>query len=532
MSRLARLARLASRISVRMLAFNVLLVFLPAAGVLYLDVYEKQLLRAQERSMVQQGRVLAAALSEREAFGASDAEDILIEMAQRITARIRVLDSEGRLLADSSLLGPRREPGDEQGDAAPGARSHWLYRLGAGLFNLPNRLLRGSASKAIGREFYTPDAPFRGVEVEAAMAGRYGAATRVSPGQRSVTLYSAIPVRGAEGALGVVLVSQSTLRLLQDLYEVRLAVFQVFLASLAVAAVLSLLVSTTIARPLRRLQREASAVLDRRGRLIGRFRGSNRRDEIGDLARALEDLSRRLEQRIGFIESFAADLTHTFKNPLASIRSATQLLSECEDPVQRERFLHMVERAVARLEGLLSTAREISLIDSQLGEEQRVEIPLAALLSELVEGFRLRATPRLIYQLAVPDQEIYVSASPERLAQVFENVLDNARSFSPEGGTVWVRLERQAGKAVVTIRDEGPGVPEEHLQGIFARFFSLRGSEAQTPDGAATGSSEMEHAGLGLAIARAVVEGYGGAISVRNANPGGAVFEVRLDALR
>lgn len=532
MSRMARLATLASRISVRMLAFNVLLVFLPAAGVLYLDVYEKQLLRAQERSMVQQGRVLAAALAEREAFGAADAEDILIEMAQRITARIRVLDGEGRLLADSSLLGPRREPGEEPGDVSRGARAHWLYRLGAALYSLPSRLLRGSASSTVGREFYSPDAPFRGVELEAALAGRYGAATRLSPGQRSVTLYSAIPVRSIQGVSGVVLVSQSTLRLLQDLYEVRLAVFQVFLASLAVAAVLSLLVSTTIARPLRRLQHEASAVLDRRGRLIGRFRGSSRRDEIGDLARALEELSRRLEQRIGFIESFAADLTHTFKNPLAAIRSATQMLSESEDPLQRERFLHMVERSVARLEGLLSTAREISLIDSQMGEEQRVAVPLAALLSELVDGFRLRATPRLVYRFEAPDPEIRVSASPERLVQVFENLLDNARSFSPEGSTVWLRLERQADQAVVTVRDEGPGVPEEHLQGIFARFFSLRGAEARKARGEGTLSSDMEHTGLGLAIARAVVEGYSGAISVRNATPRGAIFEVRLDALR
>ena len=113
MWRFPAVGRLASRISVRMLAFNLLLVFLPAAGFLYLDVYERQLLRAQEHSMVQQGRILAAALSEREGFGADDAEDILLEMGQRITARIRVLDSEGRLLADSSQLGPRREPGDD-----------------------------------------------------------------------------------------------------------------------------------------------------------------------------------------------------------------------------------------------------------------------------------------------------------------------------------------------------------------------------------------------------------------------------------
>jgi two-component system sensor histidine kinase ChvG len=514
-----------------MLAFNLLLVFLPAAGFLYLDVYERQLLRAQEHSMVQQGRILAAALSERRGFDAEAAEDILLEMGQRITARIRVLDAEGLLLADSSLLGPRREPGDEGDAALPGARSRWLYRLGAGLFRLHGRLFGGSAAEAVSREFYSPDAPFEGTEVRAALAGRYGAATRISPGQRSVTLYSAIPVRDGDAVVGVALVSQSTLRLLQDLYEVRLAVFRVFLASVAVAAVLSLLVSTTIARPLRRLRREASAVLDRRGRLTGRFRGSARRDEIGDLARALEELSLRLEQRIGFIESFAADLTHTFKNPLASIRSATQLLCESENAAERERFLRMVERAVARLERLLSTVREISLIDSQLEEEERTPVPLGELLSELVEGFRLRGAGTLSYEVALPGQELYVLASPERLVRVFENVLDNARSFSPEGGTVKVRLERSGDEARVTIHDQGPGIPEQHLAGIFTRFFSFR-EEPGEPPGSETPGADEEHTGLGLAIARAIIDGYGGSISARNSAEGGAVFEIRLDASR
>jgi two-component system sensor histidine kinase ChvG len=513
-----------------MLAFNLLLVFLPAAGFLYLDVYETQLLRAQERSMVQQGRILAAALSEREAFGSGDAEDILFEMGQRITARIRVLDGEGGLLADSSRLGPRREPGDDSGAEAPGARSRWLYRLGAGLFRLHDRVLGGSSSEPVSRDFYSPDAPFQGVEVKAALAGRYGAATRISPGQRSVTLYTAIPVRRGGDVVGVALVSQSTLRLLQDLYEVRLAIFEVFLASVAVAAVLSLLVSTTIARPLRRLREEASALLDRRGRLTGRFRGSARRDEIGDLARGLEELSQRLEQRIGFIESFAADLTHTFKNPLASIRTATQLLSESEDAAERERFLGMVERAVARLERLLSTVREISMIDSQLEEEQRTEVPLGELLSELVEGFRLSGTEMLTYDIELPGDETYVSASPERLVRVFENVLDNARSFSPKNGTVRVRLERRAGEALVTVRDQGPGIPEQHLPGIFARFFSFR-DEAGPQGGPDASAADTEHTGLGLAIARAIIDGYGGSISARNSPQEGAIFEIRLDAL-
>lgn len=189
----------------------------------------------------------------------------------------------------------------------------------------------------------------------------------------------------------------------------------------------------------------------------------------------------------------------------------------------------MVERAVARLERLLSTVREISLIDSQLEEEGRAPVPLGALLSELLDGFRLRGVGLLTYELALPGEEVRVSASPDRLVRVFENVLDNARSFSPDHGTVWVRLEHGAGEARVTIRDQGPGIPEQHLHGIFTRFFSFR-EEAAVRGGARP--SEAEHTGLGLAIARAIVDGYGGSISARNSPDGGAIFEIRLDALR
>ena len=128
------LGRFLSRISIRLLAFNVLLVFLPAAGLLYLDTYERQLLDAQERALVQQGRLLAAALSGGENLQAADAQRVLVQLNRRLDARLRVVDRDGRLLADSSALGPRREEGDEAvgGVSPPGdLRTSLLYRLGS-----------------------------------------------------------------------------------------------------------------------------------------------------------------------------------------------------------------------------------------------------------------------------------------------------------------------------------------------------------------------------------------------------------------
>ncbi|MFL6289844.1 MAG: sensor histidine kinase, partial [Thermoanaerobaculia bacterium] len=413
----------------------------------------------------------------------------------------------------------------------PEARQKLVYRAGAWLYKLPLRLSTWLGAPQPPTDPESAYRPLESREVQAALAGRYGAATRRSSGgQRSLTLYSAIPVRSQGRVVGAVVVSQSTFRILGALYEVRLGIFRVFLGSVAAAVVLTLLVSTTIARPLRQLRNEAAVLLDRRGRLRGRFRGSRRRDEIGDLARALAELTRRLEAHLAFIESFASDVSHEFKNPLASIRTATELLAEVEDPTDRQRFLAMVQKEVARMEGLLSGVREITEIDAQLESEKTRTVALDGLLREIVEGRCLRADNQIEIKLEAPLEPVLVRASPERLTQVFENLLDNAASFSPAGGTVEVRLTREDGSGVVSclvvVDDRGPGIPETHLDRIFDRFFRYRPDEPVSRTEARNG-----HTGLGLAIVKAIVDGYGGSIAARNRPDGGARFEVRLPAL-
>ena len=230
-----------SRISLRLLAFNVLLVFLPVGGVLFLDTYERHLLVAQERTMAQEGRLLAAAIEARDRLDGADAERILVQLGQRHLARLRLVDINGGVLADSALLGPRLENGDTADDPSevPDAgESSFLYRLGS----LPFRLLRGTSREtSTDHDADVSDASgdlLSRPEVRSALEGRYGAATRISPPpRRSVTLHIAIPVRIDGVVEGAVLVSQSTGRILQALDAVRLDVFKVFLLSLGAAVV-------------------------------------------------------------------------------------------------------------------------------------------------------------------------------------------------------------------------------------------------------------------------------------------------------
>ena len=512
--------RFLSPITLRLLAFNLLLVFLPAAGFLYLDTYERQMLAAQERSMVQQGRSLAAALSGQGETWSEQAGPLLKRLQRRTEARLRVIDRDGTLLADSSLMGP--QAGGAAATAESSLRDSPLYRAGALLTHLVPGRFRRPAPLGNDAAFYTTSNFLEGREVVAALAGRYGAATRISAGgQRSVTLYSALPVRRGNDVVGVVLVSQSTFRILESLYEVRLGVFKVFLATVVVAVVLSLLVATTIARPLRRLARQAREVVDRRGRLRGHFKGSKKRDEIGDLARSLENLTHRLEHHIQFIESFASDVSHELKNPLTAVRTATELLSEAETAEERERFLDIVHGEVARMENLLSEVREISLIDAQLEDEAVEPIDFSQLVARIAEGFNLRPEVGGRIRCRRAESPAPVAASAERLTQVVENLLENALSFSPDGEAVDVAVETDGGRHRLSVADRGPGIPPEHRAAVFRRFFSYRPGEQ---------GSQRQHAGLGLAIVKTIAESYGGRVSAHGREGGGARIEVELPA--
>jgi two-component system sensor histidine kinase ChvG len=520
--------RIFTGIRPRLLAFNLLLVFLPLFGFLSLDVYEHRLLRSQERSMVQQARLLAAALSTAEA---ADPGDVIVNLQGRLDARLRVVDTEGNLLADSSRMPPTPAPDDTPAsdEYAPGkkpTRERLLYRVGAWFYRIYARIFEPPTPALESAEFYGGARKLDGPEIQAALDGKYGSATRVSAaGQRSVTLYSAVPFRRDGKIAGAVLVSQSTYRILQDLYAERLALFRVVLVSVAVAGLLSFVVAATIARPLRNLRDEAEAILDRRGRLTGGFQGSHRTDQIGDLARALQELTRRLDARMKTLETFAADVSHELRNPLTSIRTAAEMAAEVDDDAERRRFLDIVQRDIARMESLLAGVRDIASIDARMDREAKENVPLDRLLAEIVDSFNVRERGRVRFRLESPVTST-VRGSTDRISRIFENLLDNAAGFSPDGGEVLVRLERHDSVAVVRVADQGPGIPGGHMERIFERFFTYRPEAADS-----RGDLDGGHSGLGLAIAAAIAEGYGGRITAGNREGGGAEFQVRLPAV-
>ena len=248
----------------------------------------------------------------------------------------------------------------------------------------------------------------------------------------------------------------------------------------------------------------------------------SRGDEIGLLARALSDMSLALRARIDATEAFAADVTHEMKNPLASLRSAVEGLDRVKDPKLAAQLLAIVREDVHRLDRLITDISDASRLDAQLSRAKFEPVDVIALIAGLLDQRHARGVDRgITITFSHPDlADAFVLGEGARIERVFENLVDNALSFSPDGSQVAIAAERVGDGLVVRIDDAGPGVPDEAREAIFRRFQSIR------PASEAFG----RHSGLGLAIARTIVEAHQGRIAVESRPDGddGARFVVHL----
>lgn len=516
----------------RILSFNLLLVFLPALGFFYLDSYEKQLLVAQERSMVQQGRFAAAAL-EGSLLTQQGAQSYLLKLRQRHEARIRILDEKGKLLADSSSLGPNRILPEVNSPTSLRAnydqlakeilpQDSLLYRLAIAPIRFWRRYIRVQPSP-VPMDFDGLNFG-EALEVQAALKGQYGARTRVlGLSDPSVYLYSALPILGEEeqAVQGVVLVSQSTFRILINLYELRLDNLRFVLLGALAALILTLITSWTVIRPLRELSIKASTLMSPEGRLLGVFPTSKANHEIGLLTRSLHELSSKLNKQMAFIESFSQDLSHELKNPLSSMAAALEILQSTKADSKQGDFLGILDSEVQRMFTMIHSLRQLSLVDSGLensGEGCEPEAVLRGALNRLTLRF-----PQLTFSKTEKPLEEgleqgslpLVALREGVLAQVLDNLLDNAAGFHRGSEALEVVTGWVEGAWKLAIRDQGPGFPPEDAQKIFDRFYSSRKNDNGL------------HTGLGLAVVKAIVEGCGGTIRAENANPG-AIFRLSL----
>jgi two-component system sensor histidine kinase ChvG len=344
--------------------------------------------------------------------------------------------------------------------------------------------------------------------VKAALSGRYGATTRFWRDRGTLYLFSALPLVIGDKIEGVVYVTRSTNPVRAAMYRLRSKLLAVLLGALGATVVLSLFLAKTISEPLCRLTRIAQRIADgdRTQRLI-----LERRDEVGQLARAFDAMERRLDQRARAVAELAADISHEFKSPLAGIRGAAELLADgaAEDPEARVRFLNNILTDAHRLDRLVSRLLELSRVEADVGKSERFDYE--ALVREVAARSRGPA-PVEVRFLA---RTTHLAGRRGHLSAVLTNLLDNAQQHAYAGTAVELYVGAGPGGALRTsVRNFGPAIPEANFAKIWDRFFTTRGEAGGT--------------GLGLPIVRAAIEAHGGRVSVTSRPSDGTTFTFDL----
>jgi len=548
------------------------IVFLNVAGLLALSIginflseFRAGLIDARVQSLLVQGQIIAGAIAASatvetdssltidpdklielhpgESYGPSEealygidfpinperVAPVLRRLVSPTKTRARIYDRDGVLLVDSRNLFGR---GDVLRFDLPPPNAEKPGLIERTLIGLRRWLGRGDLP--IYHELGASNG--RGYpEVAQALNGQSASIVRISE-RGDVIVSVAVPVQRFRAVRGVLMLSTQGADI-DDMVEAeRLAILKVFLVATAVMVVLSILLAGTIAEPVRRLADAAESVRRRiRSRVeIPDF--TTRRDEIGHLSGTLRDMTNALYSRIEAIESFAADVAHELKNPLTSLRSAVETLPVARTEESRGRLLNIIQHDVQRLDRLISDISDASRLDAELQRQESAPVDLAKLLNTLVgvanevkRDGGVKVTLRFEGGGA-STRAFEVPGHDSRLGQVVDNLIENARSFSPAGGTVRVTCRRFKNNIEILVDDDGPGVRPDAFEKVFERFYTDRPHQGFG-----------QNSGLGLSISKQIVEAHGGAIWVEN-RPGspdeqgeetvaGARFIVRLPAV-
>lgn len=427
--------------------------------------------------------------------------------------RARIYDQDGLLILDSANIYARGEI----------LRRITKPQEGTGffLFDWWNDLMAWLPGDDFPQyQEYGADEGKRYPEVAAALGGAPSAIVRVD-NKHQLVVSVAVPVQRVRATVGVLLLSTQPGEIDQIDTAERWGILRIALVAAGVTIILSLLLAGTIAGPLRRLSAAAEKV---QASMTSRAEipdFSDRTDEVGHLSKALRSMTSALYNRIEAIERFAADVAHELKNPLTSLRSAVETLPRAKRPEDRERLNAIIQHDVRRLDRLISDISNASRLDAELARQHAERVDVEKLAETMVSIQKDLAASRkvdVVMEKRSGRHAPITMGHDSRLAQVLNNLIDNAVSFSPEGGTVRVAVVTTEDTITVTVSDEGPGIRGD-VSRIFQRFYTDR------PDGEHFG----DHSGLGLSISRQIVDALKGTITAQNrTDRSGAIFEVTL----
>ena len=534
-----RRRRLVSPLTRRILAVNIIALLIPVGGLLYQGPYRDGLVDAELESLRTQGEIISGALGEgaialtitgQQYIELARARHIIRRVSAPTRVRARLFLPSGEMVADS-----RRLPGTmssvqvEVLPIVPPDRPAFDWILA------PLDWLAGLIAAQPHYDYYEEKPAQRAEqfpEVLHALSGDIIGVARYATEKRDgrLILTVALPIQRYRQVTGALLLSKESTEIDSAIRNVRQVVLALFGGALVFTILVSFYLAGTIVHPIKRLAVAAERVRHGFGRDTQQIPDfTERGDEIGDLSGALREMTDALHQRMEAIERFAADVSHEIKNPLTSLRSAVETAARIKDPGQQAQLMAIILQDVQRLNRLITDISDASRLDAELSRAQSGPVSIARMLDALADLHRTTATdgsPRLTVEIdGSANEDLPVTGLEDRLVQVFRNLIANAVSFSPPGGTIAIHGSRSGKVVEVTIEDEGPGLPAGKLEAIFDRFYSER------PKAEKFGM----HSGLGLSISKQIVEAHGGSIRAENrtdedGNVRGARFVVRLPA--
>jgi len=509
---------------------NLLGLIILIIGALTMNQFSRGLIDAKIDNLHSQSRLIANLIGD-QATGIEVTPKLDEDAARRIIARIdvpdktriRLYDGNGSIVADSNRL----DDSVEIGQLAPVVNylepldrtEPWWIRLQSWSDNWINNWRVFRKNREEKQRFLERD-------IKSALLGETIAGEQYEDKELIVAV--AIPVKRVEDIQGVLVFETHDVGTI--LASQRQGLTPIILIAIMASILSALSLTLFIALPIRRLARAAEQVVrssDKRDVIPDL---SDRRDEIGDLSIVLREMTNGLYTRIDDIAKFAADVAHEIKNPLTSLRSASETLRGAKTKERREKLIDIIEQDVSRMDRLITDISKASRMDAALAKEKLVPMDLHKFLSDITDFYTQTRREVTVDVVLVSHKNeadpVIIHALENSLGQVLRNLIDNALTFSPDNknakenkaqeNKASVRLSynrsqnEHEGTVTIHVDDDGPGIPESDLDMIFKRFYTQR------PKGAAFG----DHSGLGLAICRQIMSAHGGTITASNRKNG------------
>lgn len=525
-TRLGRLSRVfGSRIARLIFASNLAGLAVLIVGAMVLNEMRAGFVVAKKDDLEGQAQIFSNLLNENATIG-KPAPELQVDPARGVirslnlpaSVRAVVALPDGEIVGDSFFLSDRVDVRALPPVQEPGT----VNRIGAGMSDwaagIFSALMPDRGGDAVRTQSYEE-------EFAIAAGGGEAASQRFSDrGQRVISV--SVPIQHVSAVVGVLTVEAS------DIDEIiraeRAALFPFIAVAVLVAFITSSLLTLGIARPLRHLAVSADRIRAGSSERLSLPQLSRRKDEIGQLAGSMEAMTEALFERIVANERFAADVAHELKNPLTSIRSAVETLERVQDnPEAMDRLSSVIAKDVQRLDRLITDISNASRLEAEITRTPTERLDISRFLGDIVSTYEALSDERgikVFFRDRTMGAGLLVRGREGPLGQVFRNLIDNARSFSPENSEVVVTLSQTSDGprtiAQVTVDDSGPGVPADKLETIFDRFYTDR------PAGTAFGNNS----GLGLSIVKQIIATHNGQVAASNRDDGGARFTVKLAA--